>query len=113
MAVLAAPHERLRALSHMTTEIGLGDPPECGYRLSCGERHLIGHLFVLSENDPGPAAEMEGAGERGAGREAEGRARPSRFPAATLRTGPETEFSLLRADLPQADRVDAAPDRST
>ncbi|MGW3369789.1 hypothetical protein ACWDOR_43455 [Streptosporangium canum] len=37
----------------------------------------------------------------------------SRFPTAMLRTGSETEFALLRADLPQADRVDADPDRPT
>ena len=38
---------------------------------------------------------------------------PTRFPTAMLRTGPETEFPLLRADLPQADRVDVGPDRLT
>ncbi|MFG1710676.1 hypothetical protein ACFLIM_46690 [Nonomuraea sp. M3C6] len=44
---------------------------------------------------------------------------PARFPDrnATNRAGnrvvPAQEFTLLRADLPQADRVDADPDRLT
>jgi hypothetical protein len=46
-------------------------------------------------------------------RAAGGCARPSRFPTAMLRTESETEFSLLRADLPQADRVDADQGRPT
>lgn len=41
------------------------------------------------------------------------RARPARLPTAMPRTGPETKFPLLKADLPQADRVDAGPGRLT